>query len=90
MPDETANKPLHIWAPNSVPQAISFCLHVHAIKSKPVLIDHAVHATVASSAKLCGGIPVRTTVSHRNEKIDDYLLKESRAVLENALQKIIA
>ncbi len=62
-------------------------LNIYAIKTQSIFINDAVHATIPRSPQLLCCVFMRPAISHGNEKIDDYLLKECWRILPNSIKQ---
>ncbi len=76
MPFQTSSKCLNRWASNRLIPA--FGLDIDHVESEAIFIDDAVDTAIPTSANGLTGIDARTAVAHRNEEIDDELLKKAR------------
>ena len=54
--NKAANKALHIGTTHLVARRVSFRLNINAVKAQSILIDDAIDASIARTAKLCGSI----------------------------------
>jgi len=73
-----------------VARRVSFRLNINAVKAQSILIDDAIDASIARTAKLRGSILMCAPVSHCDQEIDDDPFEEARTILQDTLQKIIS
>lgn len=87
--DQAADETIDVWTTDLVGWCIAFCLHVDAIKPKPILVDDPVHAAIARAAQLGRSVLVAAAIAHGHQQVDDKLLKKGRAVFEDPLQELV-
>lgn len=57
---------------------IELCLNIYAIQTEPILVNHAINATIPAPAQVLRRTLMASAIAHRDKQIDNQLLKKSR------------
>ena len=86
---EAAEKIPYRAGANVIADGIALGLNVNAIKSKGVLVNHAINSVVAAAAKRAASVGDGTAETHAQKQIDDKPLKEIRRRAANAIKQFL-